>query len=119
MNTEEQIEQRVINIITSLATKTRVEKEGRYATCIFIEGKKELRVSSFYINEQHIHVEIYRRHLWGLFKTNTGGIWISSEPVREKCRFLVHEKEEEAKNKRKAQAAKKRQALLAFLNTKP
>ena len=119
MNTEQQIEQRVINIITSPSTKARAKKEGRYTTCIFVEGKKELRVSSFYIDEKMIRVEVYRRHLLGLFKTEIEAIWISSEPVRAKCKFLTHEKEEEEKNKRAEHKEKKRRAILAFLNTKP
>lgn len=116
MTTEQQIEESIINIITSLATKTRVIISGRFSTCIFIDGKKELRVSSFYIDEPYTRVEIYRRHLWGLFKTNIEGIWIRSEPVRAKCKFLSHEKKEEEKNKQEEREEKKRHAILSFLN---
>lgn len=117
MTTEQRIEQRIINIITHPETKARAKKYGRFTTIIFVDGKKELRVSSFFIYEPYMRVEVYRRHLWGLFKTEIEAIWITSASVRAKCEFLKNEKEEEEKNKRAERKEKKRLSTLSFLNS--
>lgn len=120
MTTEQQIEQRIINIITSPESTIRCVKNDINYTLIVSRGKKELHIASHWlVDDEKMWVTIYRNHLWGLFNTLQYGIFIRS---REAYLILSHVRDKKAAEEaeeRKAQAEKERHAILSFLNTKP
>lgn len=120
MTTEQQIEERIINIITSPESTIRCVKDGIRYTLIVSLGKKELHISSHWlVDDEKMWVVIYRNHLWGLFKTHLDGIFVESSEASSVLRAVRDKKAAEDAEKREAQAEKERQKRLAFLNTKP
>lgn len=118
MTTEQQIEQRIINIITSPESTIRCVKEGVSYTLIVSSGKKELHIASHWlVDDEKMWVTIYRNHLWGLFKTELDEIVIHSREAASVLRTAKAKKVAEEAEKRAAQAEKKRHDILSFLNS--
>lgn len=116
MTTEQQIEESIINIITSPKSTIRCVKNNINYTLIVSQGKKELHIGSHWlVDDEKMWVEIYRNHLWGLFKTRIDGIFVESSEASSVLRAVRDKKAAEDAEKREAQAEKERQALLAFL----
>lgn len=120
MTTEQQIEQRIINIITSPESTIRCVKNNSNYTLIVSSGKKELHIASHWlVDDEQMWVTIYRNHLWGLFKTELDEIEIHSREAASVLRTAKAKKVAEEAEERKAQAEKESHAILSFLNTKP
>lgn len=116
MNTEQQIKQRIINIITAPGTKIRIVRYHSLRRFIIRQGKIDLQISLYGYPCKVVCVEIYRVYLWGLSKRVIKTIWIDSERVSSMWQHLLEEKDAE---KRAAQKEEERHAVLSFLNTKP
>ena len=120
MNTEQQIEQSIINIITSPKSTIRCVKNNIDYTLIVSSGKKELHINSAWlVDDEKMWVVIYRNHLLGLFKTELEEIVIHSSEAASVLRAVRDKKIAEEAEERKAQEEKERLALLSFLISKP
>lgn len=118
MNTEQQIEQSIINIITSPESTIRCVKKDTYYTLIVSSGKKELHIDSYWlIDDEQMWVALYRKHLWGLFKTELDEIVIHSKEAASVLRTVRDKKKAEEAEQRNEQEEKKRQAILSCLNS--
>lgn len=119
MTTEQQIKQRIINIITAPGTKIRIVRYNSLRRFIIRQGKIDLQISLYGHPCKVGCVEIYRVYLWGLSKRVIKTIWIDSERVSSMWQHLLEEKEAEEEKQKAEREEEINRALLALLNTKP
>lgn len=119
MTTEQQIKQRIINIITTPGTKIRLANHNECRKFIIRQGKKELQIIPYGLQLKEVRIDIYRVYLWGLFKTELETIWIDTAPVSSTLQHLLEEQKAEEEKQKAEREEKRLRAILALLNTKP